>query len=299
MDLSRLQYFVAVAEAGSFSRAAAGLHMTQPSLSRQVQLLEEELGQRLMERHGRGVHLTDSGAALLTHARAILEVTERAKADMAERQRNPRGRLTVGLPHRVAQVITADLVERFHTNYPDAGITVIEGPSVRLREWLVGGRADLAIMFDPAPSPQIHQDIVVRETLVLISNRPLPPRVKLADLASHRLVLPSAPNAIRRLLDDLAKPRSIVLKPVAEVDSVHTVLSLVARGVADSVVPASAPSQWGMKDQLHVAEISSPPVRNKLVLAVPTARPGTRLTTFGADILRELVKRHFGSADRR
>src|SRR5881396_1173889 len=106
MDLTRLQYFAAVAEAGSFSRAATALHLTQPSLSRQVKLLEDELGQRLLERHGRGVVPTEAGTALLAHTRAIFELAERASADMAERQRNPRGRLTIGLPPRVAQVIT-------------------------------------------------------------------------------------------------------------------------------------------------------------------------------------------------
>lgn len=293
MNLTALHYFCAVADAGSFSRAAASLNMTQPSLSRQVHLLENEFGQRLMERHGRGVQLTEAGAALLTHARAILDVTERAKADMAERQRNPRGRLTIGMPHRVAQVITADLVERFHERYPEAGISITEGVSLRLREWLIAGRIDLAILFDPAPSPQIREEVLVRESLVLISKRRLPPRVRLAEVVQHRLVMPSAPNALRRLLDEHTSPRQIELNLVAEVDSVHTVLNLVSRGVADSVVPASAPRQWGLKDRLGVAEISAPAIRNKLILAVPTARPGTRLTVFGAQLLRDLVKIHF------
>lgn len=294
MDFLRLQYFLAVAQAGSFSRAAVALHMTQPSLSRQVQLLEEELGQRLMERHGRGVELTDSGLALIGHARAITELTEHAKSDMAERQKNPRGKLTVGIPHRVAQVITADLVERFHAAYPEASITVIEGASVRLREWLVGGRADLAVLFDPAPSPQIRQEVLIRETMVVISKRALPPRVRLADLTRHRLVLPSEPNAIRRLLEDQTRPRGITLKPVAEVDSVHAVLRIVDRDLADSVVPASATKQLGMRDRLHSAEIHAPTIRNKVVLAIPTARPNTRLTAFGVDLLRDLVKQNFG-----
>ena len=297
MDLAALKYFSAVAETGSFSRAAAALHMTQPSLSRQVHLLEEEFGQRLMERHGRGVELTEAGTALLAHARGILEAAEQAKADMAERQRNPRGRLTIGLPHRVAQVITPDLVERFHAKFPEAGITVSEGLSIHLREWLIGGRVDLTILFDPVPSPQIQHDVLVRESLVLISKRPLPLRVRLADLVRHRLVMPSAPNALRRLLEEHTASRGIQLQLVAEVDSVHTVLHLVARGVADSVVPASSPRQWGMTDLLHVCEIHAPVVRNKLVLAVPTARPGTRLTTFGAELLRELIKRHFDTEE--
>src|SRR5438445_12736117 len=123
MDLTSLRYFSAVADAGSFSRAAALLNMTQPSLSRQIQLLEAEFGQRLMERHGRGVRLTEAGVALQTHARTIFEATEHARADMAERLRNPRGRLTVGMPPRVAHVVTPDCAERFHNASPEPGVT--------------------------------------------------------------------------------------------------------------------------------------------------------------------------------
>ncbi|MBA2964390.1 MULTISPECIES: LysR family transcriptional regulator [Ramlibacter] len=294
MDLTRLQYFAAVAEAGSFSRAAAALHLTQSSLSRQVQLLEAEVGQRLLERHGRGAVPTEAGTALLGHARAILELAQRARTDMAERQRNPRGRLTIGLPPRVAHVVTADLVERFHALYPEAGITIMEGLSLRLREWLVGGRADMAILFDPAPSPQIALETLVREPLVLVSSRPLPPRLRLAEVVQRPLVMPSAPNALRRLLDEHAAPRGLSLQLVAEVDSVQTVLNLVARGVADAVLPASAPRLAPGLAPLHVAAIHAPVVRNKLVLAVPTARPATRLLQAGTQLLRELVQRQFG-----
>jgi LysR family nitrogen assimilation transcriptional regulator len=294
MDLTRLQYFAAVAEAGSFSRAAAALHLTQPSLSRQVQLLEQELGQRLLERHGRGVLPTEAGTALLAHARAIQELAERARADMADRQQNPRGRLTVGLPPRVAQVITADLVEGFHARYPEAGITVMEGLSLRLRELLVAGRADVAILFDPAPSPQVQLETLLREPLVLVSKRALPARVRLAEVAERPLVMPSAPNALRRLLDEHLVPRGHAPQLVAEVDSVQTVLGLVARGVADSVLPASALRHAAPGTRLHSATLHAPAIRNKLVLAVPAARPASRLSRCGMQLLRELVQRHFG-----
>jgi LysR family nitrogen assimilation transcriptional regulator len=212
MDLTRLQYFVAVAEAGSFSRAAAALHLTQPSLSRQVQLLEDELGQRLLERTGRGAVTTEAGTALLAHARSIFELAERARVDMQERQRNPRGRITVGLPPRVAHVITADLVERFHAAYPEAAITVVEGLSIRLREWLVAGRVDVAIVFDPPATPQIQVETLLREPLVLISTQPLPARLKLADVALRRLVMPSGPHALRQLLEEHTRPRGLPLQ---------------------------------------------------------------------------------------
>ncbi|MGA8786041.1 MAG: LysR family transcriptional regulator, partial [Polaromonas sp.] len=111
--MRRLEYFVAVAEAGSFSKAAAALVMSQPALSQQVAALEQETGQRLLNRTGRGADPTEAGLALLTHARAIFELAERARADMRERQLIPSGRITIGLPPRVAHAMTADLVERF------------------------------------------------------------------------------------------------------------------------------------------------------------------------------------------
>lgn len=296
MDLMRLQYFVAVAEAGSFSRAAAALHLSQPALSRQVLLLEEEVGQRLLERTGRGAQLTEAGVALLAHARGIFELADRARVDMQERQQSPRGRLTVGLPPRVAHVLTADLVERFHAQFPEAAITVVEGLSIRLREWLVAGRVDVAILFDPPHSPQLQQETLVREPLVLISVQPLPKRIKLADVAQRKLVMPAGPNALRQLLEDHTRPRGLPLKLVAEVDSVQTVLSLVARGVADTVLPLSATKAWSYPQPLQVAAIHAPIMRNQLVLAVPTARPATRLTRFASQLLRELVAVHFGSA---
>lgn len=293
MDLTRLQYFVAVAEAGSFSRAAAALHMSQPSLSRQVQLLEGELGQRLLERTGRGAMPSEAGAALLVHARAIFDLAESARVDMHERQLTPHGRVTVGLPPRVAHVITADLVERFHAQFPQAAITVVEGLSIRLREWLVAGRVDLAIVFDPPASPQIHHETLVREPLVLISSQPLPKRLKLADVAQRRLVMPCGPHALRQLLEQHTRPRGLPLKLVAEVDSVQTVLSLVARGVADSVLPVSAVKAWVYPEPLFAAPIHAPAMRNKLVLAVPNARPATRLSRFASQLLKTLVVEHF------
>ena len=295
MDLTRLQYFVAVAEAGSLSRAAAALHMSQPALSRQVLLLEEELGQRLFERTGRGVQATESGTALLAHARGIFDLAERARVDMRERQASPRGKLTLGLPPRLAPVLTADLIERFHTRFPEVTVTVVEGLSIRLREWLVAGRVDLALLFDPPPTPQLQQETLVREPLVLISVQKLPQRLRLADVAQRALVMPSGPNALRQLLEQHTRPRGLPLKLVAEVDSVQTVLSLVARGVADTVLPLSATRAWTYAQPLNVATIHNPAMRNQLVLAIPTARPATRLSRFAAETLRELVAQHFGS----
>ncbi|CAN5383177.1 LysR substrate-binding domain-containing protein [soil metagenome] len=294
MDLTRLRYFVAVVESGSFSRAAAALHLSQPALSRQVLLLEEEVGQRLLVRNGRGASANEAGLALLAHARGIFELADVARADMRERQSSPRGQVTVGLPPRVAQVLTADLVQRFREQYPDATVTIVESLSIRLREWLVAGTLDMAILFDPPPSPQLGEETLGREPLLLFGPQPLPRRVKLAELSALPLVMPSGPNALRQLLEAHTRPRGLALNIVAEVDSVLTVLSLVARGVAHTVLPASARRMWTYPQTLHEAAIVAPAMRNRVVLAIPKARPATRPQRLAAELLRSLALKQYG-----
>lgn len=292
--MRRLEYFVAVAEAGSFSKGAAALHLSQPALSQQVALLEQETGQRLFTRNGRGVEATEAGLALLAHARGIFELAEKASMDMRERQLTPSGRITIGLPPRVAHAMTADLVQRFRAEFPDAAISVAEGLSIRLREWLVAGRLDVAVLFDPPASPLLHMETLVREPLVLMAATPLPARMRLAEVAARPLVLPSRPNALRQLLEKEAQPKGLTLKVVAEVDSIQTVLSLVARGVAATVLPASSLREWNHGAPPFIAAIHAPVIRNRLVLAVPKARPATRLSRFVVDLTRELAERHYG-----
>jgi LysR family nitrogen assimilation transcriptional regulator len=295
MDLARLHYFAAVATAGSFSRGAASLHMSQPALSRQVLLLEQEVGQALLVRTGRGAEPTEAGQALLAHARGILELAERARADMRERQASPRGRVTIGLPPRVAHVLTADLIERFRAAYPDAVISVVEALSIRLREWLVAGKLDMAMLFDPPHSAQVQEETLAREPLVLIGPRALPRRMRLTEVAALPLVMPSGPNALRQLLEQYTQPRGLPLSIVAEVDSVQTVLSLVARGVSHTVLPHSALRLWSYPQPLHAAAIYAPAIRNRLVLAVPKARPATRPGRLAMQLLRALALQHYGS----
>jgi LysR family nitrogen assimilation transcriptional regulator len=294
MNLQRLAYFVAVVNAGSVSRASVILDVSQPALSRQLALLEEEVGHRLLTRHGRGVEPTETGQALMMHAHGLFDGVARARADMRERHLSPRGRLTIGLPPRVALTITTDLVQSFRKQFPDAAISISEGLSAPLREWLIAGRLDMAILFDPPHSPQLMVETLLREDLVLISSQPLPPKIKLADVVQYDLIMPSGQHALRQLLEQEAQPRGLALRVVAEVDSVQTVSPLVARGVANTVLPVSALQSWPGKTPPHVARIYAPQIKNRFTVAVPKARPSTQLTRFGLQLLKKLVHQHYG-----
>jgi LysR family nitrogen assimilation transcriptional regulator len=294
MNLQRLGYFMAVVNAGSVSRASVILDVSQPALSRQLALLEEEVGHRLVTRNGRGVEPTDAGQALMLHARELFDGVARARADMRERHLSPRGRLTIGLPPRVAHTITSDLVQSFREQFPDAAIRISEGFSASLREWLIADRLDMAILFDPPHSPQLMVETLLREDLVLISAQPLPEKIKLAEVVQYDLIMPSGQHALRQLLEQEAQPRGLSLRVVAEVDSVQTVSPLVARGVASTVLPVSALKSWCAKTPPYVARIYAPQIKNRFTVAVPKARPSTQLTRYGLQILKKLIHQHYG-----
>jgi LysR family nitrogen assimilation transcriptional regulator len=290
MDLKQLEYFVAVAEQGSFSRAAAALNLAQPSLSRQVALLEAELGHRLLERTGRGVSVTAPGEALLSHAKVMLNAARQAKFQIKEMRGDPSGRVVVGLPHRVSMGLCVPLIQRFREKLPNAMITVVEGLSLSLREGMIAGRIDVGLLFDPAPTPLLKYDILLREKLMLVApaSYRLPAQASLQLLKDFPMVLPSSPNPIRSLVDAVLLPRKINLNIVAEVGSVHPALTLVEKGVACSILPESALSMSLNPKKLAFAPVGPPVMRNQLVMAMPAARPLDRLTQETVKLLREL-----------
>ncbi|WP_251863095.1 LysR substrate-binding domain-containing protein [Achromobacter sp. Marseille-Q4962] len=292
MDLKQIEYFVRVAERRSFSRAAEMLDVAQPTLSRQVRLLELELGQHLLYRNGRGAEPTEAGLRFLEHARALLALAERAREDLQTLRATPAGKVVVGLPPRIARVLTPPLVQAFRRGFPEASIAVAEGLSAQVREWLLAGRVDLALLYDPAPSPQLAYESLYREDLVLAAaagrQPPLPARVEVGQLGRYPLVLPSLPNAIRTLVESVCRRRGVRLQVAAEVDAVQTIVELAAQGDAYAILPRSAARGPAAEHPLSLCEIGNPRILNDLVLASARHRPATRLATATAALIRGL-----------
>lgn len=290
MDLKQLAYFVAVVERGSFSKAAVSLHLAQPSLSRQIALLEQELGHRLLERTGRGVSITDAGTALLSHAKVMLNAAENAKFQIKEMKNDPTGRVVVGLPHRVAMGLCVPLIKQFRNTLPNALISVVEGLSLSLRDDLINGRIDIGLLFDPAPTPLLKYETLLRERLILVAPKStqLPKQVSLTMLKDFPMVLPGRPNPIRNLVDAVLLPRKIELDIVAEVGAVHTALTLVETSMACSILPESALNLSSKGHDVTFAPIGPPAMWNQLMLAIPASRPMNRLTQETIHLLRTL-----------
>lgn len=291
MELRHLEYFVKVVESGSFSAAASALDLAQPTLSRQIAQLESELQQRLFSRTGRGVAPTPAGTVLLGHARSVLQTIQLAKDELRDMEASPVGRVVVGLPPRISVAVSAGLIQRFRERMPKAVLSISEGLSANLKEWLISGRLDVALLFDPPPTPSLLLKLLLEEPLVLVgrwSHEPMPEVVRPDALIGYPLVLPSPPNSIRSVIDAELNPRGLQPNIVAEVGGVTTVLTLVAQGVGYSILPESVLRTVGADYRLRYAKIGPPTVVNRLFLALPRAGASSRLLRETQALLRKI-----------
>ena len=299
MDLKQLTSFVQVAELGSFTRAAAVLRVAQPALSRQVRALEVELRQTLFERNGRGVTLTPAGTRLLAHGRGILQQVQRAVQDLEEQRGAATGMVSIGLPPTLSRTLTAPLVEAFRERFPRAGVSVVEGLTHYMLEWLVQGRIDCALVYNATPSSHVALAPVLEERLHLISARvpgrarQTPRPVMLAELATRDLVIPSRPHALRMRVESALAEAGLTPRVALEIESVGAMLALVQRHALHAVLAVTALQGQADGERLQARPILIAPKRplsTSLSLATSAQRPRGPLLEQAAALLTQLAQ---------
>jgi len=291
MDLTQLEHFVRVAEVGSFTRAALMLGVPQSSLSRHIRALEVQLRHTLLHRNGRGVELTTAGNCLLKHGSVILETARRALGELDDLRVAPRGRVVLGLPTRVANALTKILVQAFRQQFPEASISVAEGGSALLHEWLTLGRVDIALLFDPPHAAELDVELVHSEELVLVGPRMdggrLPACIPFTQLANYPLILPRVPNATRTVVATAAARHRVELNVCVEVDTTANILDLVAARLGYAILSRAAVSAVGGQDRYSISKIQAPVLYNRLYIATNRHRMQTRLV----EELRKVIKK--------
>lgn len=298
MNLTQLRYFVRVAEMGSFSKAAIELDVAQPALSRQVRLLETDLGVTLLQRTGRGVLLTEPGKRLFEHAVGILQLVARAREDLGTNRDEATGRIVVGLPPSMGRMLTLPLVDAFRRDMPRARLAIVEGLSTHIIEWISTGRVDLGLIHNPEANPAIETLPVLDEALCLVSAaKPAPRRegarrsapLTFAELVTLPLVVPEHSHAIRRLLETQAALAGLKLNIAYEVSSVQSILELVAHGHGHAVLARSAVLASGQPASYRVRPLAEAALTSRLCTAISAHKPATPLVRRAVRLLRELV----------
>ncbi len=295
MDLKQIEYFVRVAELGSFTRASVMLNIAQPALSRQVRLLEVELRQNLLVRNGRGATPTEAGKMLLEHGRGILHQVARAREDLGRVRGGLAGRVAVGMPTSVAKVLTVPLIRAFKLRMPEATLSISEGLSVALSDSLALGRLDIALLYNPLPTPDLELTELLEEDMVLVQNEAHRSKegtpITLRELASVPLVIATRPNALRTLVETemgaVGKRPSIAL----EIDGVGAILDLIADNAGSAILPANAVRTSAHPERYSMRPVSS--LRSRLCLASSAQRPATLTQRAMHELIGELVKKYF------
>jgi len=280
MDLKQLEYFVNVVDLGGFSRAARYLGVAQPAISRQVRSLEVELRQNLLLRNGRGATPTDAGKRLLEHARGILQQVDRARRDVDETKGASVGQVVVGLPPTVARHLTVPVVRAFRQAYPRASLSIVEGLSSNIQEWLAVGRVDVGLVYNPTASPAIEIRLLLEEPLCLIGarrNSREPRTLRLADLPRFPLIIPSRPHAIRTLVETRLAGLGLRPQVAMEIDAVPAILELVADGHGYAVLSPRALHGTAAAPRLHARTIVQPQLKSALAIVTSAQRPSTPL----------------------
>lgn len=281
MNLDQLEAFVHVAELSSFTRASSILGRPQPALSRLVRQLEVELRQNLLHRNGRGVMLTEAGKVLLEHSKGILHQVDAARNALKNLQGSLDGHVTIGLAPSVARFATLALVRGFQKNFPDAKLTVTEGLSSYLGEWLAMGRIDAAVMYDTGETPLVDKRTLFREEMFLISKHDaaVPGEMVLRDLANYPLIIPGRQHAIRTLVEMHAVEHGVSLNIAFEIDAVPPMLDLIDEGYGHAVLPLNAILADPMRRTFRCTRIIDPAVHSRMAIATSNQHPMSPLAS--------------------
>ena len=289
MQFQQLSYFVAVARTRHFTQAADLVGVAQPSLSKQIRVLENSLGTSLFVRHRSGIELTSAGEALLPHAERILIDVESARRAVHEVAGLQRGRVRLGATPSLCDGLLPDVLTHFHSAHPDIELEVHEAGSRVLARELAQGSLDLALLI--APREPFSDDIVatpvMRERLVLASppGSDLPDEVDVADLQDVPLVMFREGYDLRDVTLRAFEQAGVSPRLAVEGGEMSAVLRFVEVGLGHAVVPEMVMSN---RPALRSVRLRRPSLRREIALAHRTETLQLAARAFQEDLLRQM-----------
>ena len=244
MELQQLRYVCAIADTGSFSRAAEQCQVAQPSLSQQILKLEDELGAKLFDRLARGTRLTEAGRAFLPHARIILSQMDAARSSVQDKFADTHGSVTVGVIPTIAPYWMPRCASSFVRHYPQAKLRVVEEKTPDLIEALRSLAIDLAILAMPLRQKDFQLFPILTEPLfaVLPANHPLAGSSSLAlrELRGESFVMLRDGHCFRDLSISACSRARVTPRIAFESDQFSSIFGLVAAGIGVSIAPEMA-----------------------------------------------------------
>jgi LysR family transcriptional regulator, nitrogen assimilation regulatory protein len=237
MDLRQLRYFVGIVQAGSLSRAADQLHVAQSAISHHLASLELELDKQLVTRGPKRILLTEAGSVLYRHAEAILRQVEFAKQDAMSTLNTPSGHVSIGLPVAWTSMVGYELFARMRAAHPQILVYLTDGNSSLLRERLVNGRLDVAVLFANQPERGIGVEPLLQEELFYVTADPDTSPITVADAAQRPVLLPGPGSSSQGVAQQLFNKFGQTVTPIGEIDPPDALLRAIASGIGNSILP--------------------------------------------------------------
>jgi len=292
MDLKQIKTFICVAKSGSLSRASDRLHTVQPALSRQIKLLEHEIGVDLFTRHVRGMELTEAGQAFFDRMTGLMRQIETSVHDIQSMRGEIKGHVALGIMPTISTVLSVRLMSRVKENFPDIELRIVEGYSVHLLEWLQRGDIDVTFQYGSSSDYHLRSEEMLFEDIVLISAPNTLPdaigEISLEAVAKLPLALPSESFGLRRVVESAGAAQGVSITPSYQVDSFWVIKSLVESGVCHSLMPVSSVLQQVEAGLIETRQIT-PAIQRQIVLLMPNDRVNTRATDAVIDLLKKEV----------
>jgi LysR family hydrogen peroxide-inducible transcriptional activator len=241
MEIHQLRYFVAVADEGSFSRAAAKVRVAQPSLSQQIRKLEAEIDQPLFDRLPRSVVLTEAGRCLIDYARQILASIGDARRCIDEFKGEIAGRVAVGAIPTIAPYVLPELVVTFQNHYPQVTLEIVEDVTDGITRRIEAGELDVALASTCQQSPTLRRERLGNEPLLALvpEGHPLAKQTRITfdDLKSLRFLLLHEMHCLSQQVHHLLESRRLRPEIALAGSQLSTIANMVAAGIGVSIVP--------------------------------------------------------------
>lgn len=279
MEMHQLRYVVAVARTGNFSRAAEQCHVAQPSLSQQIQKLEDELGERLFDRMKREAKLTAHGEIFLRRAVSILDEVEAARREASDSKNVISGTIALGILPTIAPYLLPGVLSAFRAEFPEVEVIAQEETTAQLLKLLLACEIDFAIASQPIPTDRFGLHELFTEELLLA----LPPAHRLtrrrtiaaSDLEREQLIVMKEGHCLGDQVLGFCNRRDVQPKISFRSAQLETIQALVHAGLGLSLIPAMA-AQSSRSDLPEYRSMQSPKPTRKVVAVWPKQRPPNR-----------------------
>lgn len=294
MTLRQMEMFSAIVETGRFTGAAERLYVAQPSVSQQINSLEDELGAKLFLRlRNRKLIVTEAGRIFKIHADAVLRECQVACMEISSLTQSPTGTVRIGLGgHQLTSMLPPALVA-FHNRFPRVCVDIVNGTTPQLLQMLKLGQLDLGVVNFPVPVRELRSVLLFTEEMVVVIPRrhPLARKelIEPAEISELPLVLYDQSTSTRQRLDTFFRENQLAPRIIFELSSVEAMKRMVAAGLGAAIIPQSALLPG--PNQVRALHIAGRPLTRSVGLVVPQQQHLPNVVEIIVELLKDLFRK--------